>query len=117
MDQTKETYYVDLVSESILPEPLESTSFVVQANRQEIHALETVLEKKHEADMETYVRSHIPFLEYHHDPENDRYDAQQKMLYAIIYQLGDDVARAHIEQMGILTDRKEDDPEDIRNLR
>ena len=117
MDQTKETYYVDLVSESILPDPLESTSFMVQANRQEIHALKTVLEKKHEADMETYVRSHIPFLEYHHDPENDRYDAQQKMLYAIIYQLGDDAARAHIAQMGILTDRKEDDPEDIRNLR
>ncbi len=33
MDQTKETFYVDLISESILPDPLESTSFVVQANR------------------------------------------------------------------------------------
>lgn len=39
------------------------------------------------------------------------------MLYAIIYQVGDDEAQVHIEQMGILTDWKEDDSMEINSLR
>ncbi|WP_075617178.1 hypothetical protein [Paenisporosarcina indica] len=117
MIEEKRTYYVDINSESILPEPVESTSFVIQATAKEVQALEAVFEKKYEHDLETYVRSHIPFLEYHHDPENDRYDASQKMIYAILYVLGNKEAKEHIEEMGIMTDNKSEDPEDIRHLR
>ena len=113
MEQEKLTYYVDLASESVLPEPLESPSFVIQATRKEAEVLRAVFEKTYEEDLETYVRAHIPFREYHIDPENDRYDASLKMIYAIIYQLGDAEAKKHIEEMGILTDQKSDDPIDI----
>ena len=58
--------------------------------------MQSVFDDKHKADLETYVRSHIPFREYHKDPENDHYDA----------------ARHHIDEMGILTDRKSDDQRD-----
>ncbi|MFC6037917.1 hydrolase [Paenisporosarcina macmurdoensis] len=117
MIQDKKTYYVDITAESILTEPVDTPSFVIQATDQEVHVLQSVFEDKHKADLETYVRSHIPFREYHKDPENDHYDAAQKVLYAIIYHLGDNEARLHIDQMGILTDRKSDDPKEIRDFR
>ena len=117
MIEEKQTYYVDINSESILPEPVESTSFVIHATAKEVQTLEDVFAKKHEHDLETYVRSHIPFLEYHHDPQNDRYDASQQMIYAILYVLGNEEAKQHIREMGILTDNKADAPEDIQHLR
>lgn len=117
MEQEKRTYYVDLNSESILLEPIDSPSFVIHATEKEVEVLEGVLEDKYEADLETYVRSHIPYLEYHHDPENDHYDASQKILYSMIYLLGNEEAKQHIKQMGILNDRKSDDPEEIQRFR
>jgi len=117
MEQEKLTYYVDLASESVLPEPLENPSFVIHATKGEVAALQAIFDKTYGEDLETYVRAHIPFREYHIDPENDRYDASMKMIYRIIYQLGDAEAKEHIEEMGILTDRKSDDPIDIQHLR
>lgn len=117
MVEDKRTYYVDVNAESILMEPLDTPSFVIYANNKELRVLQAVLEKKHDADIETYIRSHIPFLEYHHDPENDHFDKQQKVLYTLIYHLGDKEAKQHIEQMGILTDRKSDDPKEIQQFR
>jgi hypothetical protein len=117
MEQEKKIYYVDLNSESILPEPIDSPSFVIHATEKEVGVLQAVMEDKYEADLETYVRSHIPYLEYHHDPENDHYDASQKVLYSILYLLGDEAAKQHIKQMGILSDRKSDDPEEIQRFR
>jgi hypothetical protein len=117
MEQDKKTYYVDLNSESIITQPLDSPSFVIYANEREVNVLRAIFEDKHEADLETYVRAHIPYLEYHHDPQNDHYDASQKIIYSIIYLLGNDEAKQHIEQMGILTDRKSDDPKEIEHFR
>lgn len=117
MEEEKKIYYVDLNSESILPEPIDSPSFVIHATKKEVEVLQAVMDDKYEADLETYVRSHIPYLEYHHDPENDHYDASQKVLYSIIYLLGDEAAKQHIKQMGILEDRKSDDPEEIQRFR
>ncbi|OMP66370.1 hypothetical protein [Domibacillus epiphyticus] len=111
MKEDKKTYYVDLNSESILDKPIDSPSFVIKANDQEISVLKRVFEEKYEAELETYVRSHIPYLEYHHDPENDHYDGAQQIIYAIIYHLGDEEAKQHIKGMGILNERKSDHPE------
>jgi hypothetical protein len=117
MVQDKQTYYVDITAQTILTEPVDTQSFVIYATEKEVKVLQAVFEKNHEADLETYVRAHIPFLEYHHDPENDHYDATQKAIYAIIYHLGDLEAKQHIEQMGILTDRKSEDPKEIQQFR
>ncbi|WP_046175313.1 hypothetical protein [Domibacillus indicus] len=117
MEQGKKTYYVDLNSESILSEPIDSPSFVIHADEKEIEMLQAVLDDKYDADLETFVRAHIPYLEYHHDPGNDHYDGSQKVLYALIYLLGDKAAKQHIQEMGILEDRKTDDPEEIQRFR
>lgn len=117
MEQEKQTYYVDMNSESILREPLDSPSFVIHATEQEVKVLRSIFEDKYGAELETFVRAHIPYLEYHIDPGNDHFDASQKIIYAILHQLGNKEAKQHIEQMGILSDRKSDDPEEIEHFR
>ncbi|WP_050183946.1 hypothetical protein [Domibacillus robiginosus] len=117
MELEKQTYYVDLNSESILPEPMDSPSFVIHATQKEAEVLKAVMDDKYGADVDAFVRAHIPYLEYHHDPQNDRYDASQKILYSLIYMMGDHAAKQHIKQMGILTDQKADDPDEIQRFR
>ena len=114
MIQSKKTYYVDITAESILTEPMETPSFVIQATDQEVQVLQSVFDDKDRADLETYVKAHIPF---DNETENEEYDKAQKVLYSIIYHLGDEVARHHIDEMGILTDKKSDDPKEIRDMR
>lgn len=114
MVQVKNTYYVDVMAESVLLEPLESTSFVIHATEHEAEALRRAFEVKDETDMETYVDAHIPFIDYRHDPGNAHHDAVQRVIYSIIYKLGNDEARRHIEEMGILTVRKSDNPSDYQ---
>ena len=116
MVEVKKTYYVDVVAESILDEPLDTSGFTIQATDKEIRVLEEVLADMHKADWETYVRAHMPIDLYDSDPVNDHYDASQKVLYAIIYHLGDDVARRHIDEMGILKKREPTDSADIERL-
>lgn len=117
MEQAKKTYYVDLNSESILTEPLDSPSFIIHATESEVNVLQAIFDDKYGADLETFVRAHIPYLEYHHDPENDHYDADQKMIYSLLYVLGNQEAKEHIKAMGILTDLKSDDPKEIKHFR
>jgi len=114
MIQDKKTYYVDITAESILTEPVETPSFVIQATDQEVQVLQSVFDDKDRADLESYVKAHIPF---DNQNENAHYDKAQKILYSIIYHLGDETARRHIDEMGILTDRKSDDPKEIRDMR
>lgn len=117
MNQEKQTYYVNITDKTILTEPVDTPSFVIYATEKEIKVLHAVFEESLEADFATYLRAHIPNLEYHPVPENDQYDEVQKVIYSIIYHLGDAEAKRHIEQMGILTDKKSDDPEQIRQFR
>jgi len=114
MTQQKMAYYVDMTSERVLPEPLESPSFTIYATRQEVAVLERIFEKNHEKDMESYVRAHIPTFEYFDDPVNKKYDATMKMVYAVIYALGDEEAKRHIEGMGILSGNKAENPTYVR---
>lgn len=114
MIQNRKTYYVDITAESILTEPVDTPSFVIQATDQEVRVLQSVFDNRDRADLESYVKAHIP---YENKNKNAHYDEAQKVLYAIIYHLGDDAARYHIDEMGILTDYKTDEPKVIQDFK
>lgn len=107
MEEVKNTYYVDMSSETILPEPIESTSFIIHATPKEVSVLERALERIHEKDFETYIHAHIPdyvVREYFDDPRNTQYDKRMQIIYSILYHLGNNETKEHIRGMGILTD-------------
>ncbi|MGE7877800.1 hydrolase [Peribacillus muralis] len=118
MSQKKQTYHVDLVSGDVLGQKLEENpSFTIHATDEELVELKQCLEEHHTNDLESYARSHVPYLLYHHDRANDKYDAAMKKLYAIIYQLGDENAREHIEEIGILKDNKFEGDQEVKNFK
>ncbi|MFJ7639847.1 hydrolase [Peribacillus sp. NPDC097264] len=118
MSQEKQTYHVDLVSGDILAQKLdENPSFTIQANDDELAELKQCLDDHLKDDLEAFARSHVPYLLYHHDRANDKYDAAMKKLYRIIYRLGDEAARNHIEEIGILEDNKFEGDSEIQKFK
>lgn len=118
MSEEKNTYYIDLVSGDILGQMLdENPSFKVYATDDELAELKQCLEDHRKDDMEAFARAHVPYLLYHHDQANDKYDAAMKKLYTLIYQLGDEAARKHIEDTGLLEDNKYEGNEETRKFK
>ena len=118
MSEEKNTYYIDLVSGDILGQKVdENPSFTVHATDDELVELKQCLEEQHKDDMEAFERAHVPYLLYHRDKSNDKYDAAMKKLYAIIYRIGDEAARQHIEDIGILEDNKYEGDEETQKFK
>lgn len=96
-------YYMDIQSGKISVDPLEEGGhFIIEANDSEYEELKTIANELYANDMKTYVRSHIPFLEYHFDKENDLYDQTLIKLYQKLYELGNEETKHHIKSMNIL---------------
>lgn len=109
MRMIKDTYYIQLSTGSISKSPEASPwNFKIAATEDEVHQLRRLLDEMDSAALSSYVRSHIPFEEYHHDSSNDGYDEKLKAAYQMIYILGDQQAKHHIKTMGILDGRSKD---------
>jgi hypothetical protein len=103
MAEQKKTYYIDVGSGEITQSVTGSTwSFKIQADDEEITELRELFNENYSNEWKTFVRAHIPYLEYHHDRENDMYDSTIQQVYGLIHKLGDDEAKSHIESMAIL---------------
>ena len=105
MNELKHSYYINIQSHEIFSEPdgLE-WDFRIEATDKEVAVLERLFDKTEEADWESYIRAHIPYLEYHHQPQNREYDQRILWIYSMLYDLGDEKTRAHIRKMGILNE-------------
>ncbi|WP_050613743.1 hypothetical protein [Bacillus testis] len=103
MQDGQEVYYISIQSGQVSREPQEGDSqFRIIATDQEYRDIEVLANELYDSDLKTHFRAQIPFLEYHHDKENDEYDSRLISLYEKIYQLGDAETKAHIDSMGIL---------------
>ncbi|MFS0784363.1 hydrolase [Bacillus sp. 1P06AnD] len=103
MDDEKTIYYISIQSGEISEQAGEADSqFCIVATQKEYQDLQLLSNQLYESDVKTYGRSQIPFLEYHHDPQNDEYDHRLIKLYSKIYELGDEETKSHIGAMGIL---------------
>ncbi|MBW3111319.1 MULTISPECIES: hydrolase [Bacillaceae] len=118
--ETKQIYYVDISSGDILQDPNQSASpsFRISATPTEVNELKMLFNDNYDDDMSTMRRAQVPFRQYHNSPEDDRYDQSMKDIYSKIYLLGDEEARRHIVNIGVL-ERTRETPlrEDIKNLK
>jgi hypothetical protein len=93
----KKKYYVSVQSRSIMMEQGHASyELEIVATESEVARLQSFFDDFEEADHATYFRTITPGLPYHHDPENDEYDHALKECYNLIYQLGNDVTKAHL---------------------
>ena len=77
-------------------------NFEISANDEEITELREYFDQAYVEDLGSFVRSHVPFVEYHHDSNNDRYDEQLQKAYKMIYDLGNHETKELVAQMGII---------------
>lgn len=102
----KEKYYVSIASSEISQVKVgNNASFTIYATSDEVRSLRGKMDNMHDADMGAFWRSHIPIMPYHNDQSNDDYDVGITAALQEIYELGNDEAKSHIREMGILTDR------------
>ncbi|WP_078544406.1 hydrolase [Litchfieldia alkalitelluris] len=102
--QQKKTYYVSIANGEI--SQLKTASpwdYKIEANDEEIIELRECFDRNYSSDWQGFFRAHVPYVQYHHDPENDSYDDSMQKVFKMIYQLGDEEAREHIKTSGIIS--------------
>ncbi|WHX99687.1 hydrolase [Neobacillus sp. DY30] len=103
MDEQKKTYYIDVGHGQISQSATASAwNFKIQANDEEITQLRELFDQNYSTEWQNFFRAHVPYVQYHYDRENDAYDDTIEKVYGMIYKLGDEEARSHIETMNIL---------------
>ncbi|AIM15985.1 hydrolase [Neobacillus sedimentimangrovi] len=103
MENGKKTYYIDVGTGEISQSATASTwSFKIQATDEEITQLRELFDQNYSTEWKNFFRAHVPYVQYHYDRENDEYDSRIQQIYSMIYRLGDQEAKNHIESMNIL---------------
>ena len=106
----RKTYYIWIPNGEIFQDRESSPwNFKIEATDDEIMKLREYFNLNYYVDEENFYRAHVPYLEYHYDRENDEYDRTLQKIYQMIYQLGDEDAKQHIDSMGILQAKPTDD--------
>jgi len=103
MDEQKKTYYID-VGTGIISRSASGTtwSYKIQASDEEITQLRELFNQNYSTEWKNFFRAHVPYVQYHYDRENDDYDGTIQQVYGMLYNLGDEEAKTHIESMNIL---------------
>jgi hypothetical protein len=104
----KTIYYISVAdglieSESVLRGiPNKNYEFVVHAADEEIAELRRRMDKVQSDEETTFKRATIPYKSADHDVATNAFNSDMLSLYHMIYELGNDEAKQHIEKMGIL---------------
>jgi hypothetical protein len=104
MENLKKTYYVAVGSGQITQLSTASAwDFKIEATDAEIIKLRQSFDKVYSSDWQGFLRAHTPYLQYHYDRENDAIDDTNKLIYRMIYELGDEEAKEHIRTQGLIS--------------
>lgn len=101
----KKKYFINLGSQEISQIQFDNNdTFTIYADDAEVEILRSKLDNMNSADFRTFVRSHVPIVPYHNDKSNHDYDDGATEAFQIIYDLGDEKTKGHVDSMGILRD-------------
>ncbi|HLR67848.1 hypothetical protein [Virgibacillus alimentarius] len=99
----RKRYYVNVGTHEISQIPYGNNSiFTIYATDEEISILRAKMDNMHGAGIRSFFRAHVPILAYHKDKSNDDYDFGLNEALQLIYGLGDEQTKAHIESMNVL---------------
>ncbi|WP_430784641.1 hydrolase [Virgibacillus flavescens] len=106
MDKEKKKYYVNMGAQEISQIKYgNNEEFIIYATDEEVILLRDKLNDMYDANTRAFFRAHVPIMAYHNDKSNDDYDIGLTGAYQMVYHLGDEETKNHIETMGVLSDR------------
>jgi hypothetical protein len=104
----KKTYYIAVASGQISQvRSASSYEFEIQATDDEVRFLRELFDEAYSEDIKSFFRAHVPYEQYHHDPQNDAYDSRIYQVYKYLHDFGSPETKQHIESMGILNEMEE----------
>ncbi|WP_066192629.1 MULTISPECIES: hydrolase [Gracilibacillus] len=104
----KRQYYVNIGTKEISQIPYgNNATYTIKATGEEVFLLREKFNEIQQDEMGTFVRSHIPFMQYHQDPENQEYDNDLQEIYQMIYQLATPETRQALQESGMKIDGNE----------
>ncbi|APH03985.1 hydrolase [Bacillus weihaiensis] len=96
--EDKKTYYISMGSGEISQlSTVSSWNYKIEATEEEIIQLREYFDQVYSSDVQGFLRSHTPYVQYHYDRENDAIDDTNIKIYRMIYELGDEEAKNHIQ--------------------
>lgn len=102
-------YFVSVASKEIATVIVgNNADFTIYATDDEVNELRSMFNEMDGAEMNSFWRSFIPFMHYHHDVGNDKYDKSITAAFIKIHELGDAEAKQFIDETGMLTHRRMD---------
>ncbi|MBD1380232.1 hydrolase [Metabacillus arenae] len=104
VENGKKIYYVAVANGEISQNSTSSSwDYKIEATDEEVTKLREYFDQIYSSDWKGFYRAHTPYLEYHYDRENDAIDQTNIQVYKMIYELGDEEAKAHIKEQGIIS--------------
>lgn len=101
----KKKYYVNIGSGEISQIKYHNNEeFIIEATHDEVRLLREKMNNMDDASFRSFFRAHVPIMPYHNDKSNDDYDHNITEAYQMMYNLGDEQTKSHIESMGVLSD-------------
>ncbi|NSL51360.1 hydrolase [Calidifontibacillus erzurumensis] len=105
----RKTYYISVGAKEISQIKTASPyELEIKATDEEIQKLRDIFNDMYTAEWSGFIRSHVPYVQYHYDRENDAIDRDLMNVYQMLYELGTPETKRHIESMGILDGFYED---------
>ncbi|MFD1040179.1 hydrolase [Virgibacillus byunsanensis] len=102
----KKKFFINLGSQEISQIHYDNNDdFIIHATEDEVRILRDKLDHMYTSDTRAFFRAHVPIKPYHDDRSNDDYDINMTEAFKMLYNLGDEQTKSHIESMGILGDR------------
>ncbi|UZJ77489.1 hydrolase [Fictibacillus sp. KU28468] len=103
----KQPYYVNVETGEVHSDKTASSfQFEIEATAEDASRLTKLFRECDESATDTFLRSHVPYVPYHNDADNHRYDQTLKDIYQFIHDHGQPLTKEHIESMGILGERQ-----------
>ena len=112
MNEERHDYYIEVATGEISRSSTDSEwNFKISATDEEITQLREVFDSNHSVDWQNFYRSHVPYVQYHFDRENDAYDENLQQVYGMLHRLGDEEVKKFIDSIGILEDHPHENQE------
>lgn len=99
----KKTYYISVADGEISQSSTASSwNYKIEATDDEIVQLREYFDQIYSSDWQGFYRAHTPYVQYHYDRDNDAIDNTMEQVFSLIHELGDEDAKKHIEEQGLL---------------
>lgn len=99
----RKRYYVSVQSGTIMPNQGDAGyELEIEATAEEVALIFRLFDKIAELDLAAIVRTPLPGIPYHHDWVNDDYDVCLQEIYQMLYHVGTEQTKEHIQSMNML---------------